>query len=692
MLTCLKEMKESALISKGVSLISDNSLVLNGKSVPILSGEVQFFRMDPQVWEPSLEHVKKLGLPIVSTYLSWRRFSKDPDQVDLSGESDPRLNVPRFLDMCKKAQLYVTVKPGPWICGEEINGGYPDWLIDQPALQVMDAQDQPVKGYQYPFQSPIPSYFHPDYQFHVRRWLEAVDKVIKPYCYPDGPIILLQLDNEPSFAFHDRMFESDYNPVIARRGGLYSSWLKEKYVSITTLNDCYESAFTEFAEITPPRKLELMKGKTMVRLMDWVEFKEDILASHVASIRNYHLQNGIDEVLFTINYNLHPQLATPNNWHSLECASGMGGYDYYPNLPMDVENFIEVVQAINYSREVNRVAWSPEIMCGIWSFEGNEHAIDRLESCEYEYLYLTCLAYGLKGMNFYMLADRDNWVNSPINSRGELTETCEAVKTTVRLMNTIPSFDSLHVEQNIGVLYYRPYAREAFIAHENPGKLEGNLLGEAYQHFKQTYARLIEANINAGIYDPEIHSEKLPWFSILFAPGNRYMDAKTQQKLLDYIEQGGNLVCLPGIPCRDWDGAAVKILHDAFVNHDMHDFNGWKSAQIGKGRLIEVTNMHFDGVFLTRLLKTLSLSLAVTSSDPRVKTTLLKGQNEWVYFMVNTTEETMKVEISFYGIIQDSLIDGLSPDCRLAINDGIALLEIDPHSVKVFWRNMQAGL
>ncbi|NMC47257.1 MAG: hypothetical protein GYA52_10585 [Chloroflexi bacterium] len=295
-------------------------------------------------------------------------------------------------------------------------------------------------------------------------------------------------------------------------------------------------------------------------------------------------------------------------------------------------------------------------------------------------------------MNFYMLADRDNWVNSPINSRGELTETCEAVKTTVRLMNTIPSFDSLHVEQNIGVLYYRPYAREAFIAHENPGKLEGNLLGEAYQHFKQTYARLIEANINAGIYDPEIHSEKLPWFSILFAPGNRYMDAKTQQKLLDYIEQGGNLFCLPGIPCRDWDGAAVKILHDAFVNHDMHDFNGWKSAQIGKGRLIEVTNMYFDGVFLTRLLKTLSLSLAVTSSDPRVKTTLLKGQNEWVYFMVNTTEETMKVEISFYGIIQDSLIDGLSPDCRLEINDGIALLEIDPHSVKVFWRNMQAGL
>jgi len=259
----------------------------------------------------------------------------------------------------------------------------------------------------------------------------------------------------------------------------------------------------------------------------------------------------------------------------------------------------------------------------------------------------------------------------------------------VRLINTIPSFNNLQVEQNIGVLYYRPYAREAFIAHENPRKVEGNLLGEAYEHFKQTYTRLIEANINAGIYDPEIHSEKLPLFSVLFAPGNSYMDAKTQQKLLDYIEQGGNLVCLPEIPCRDWNGSAVKILHNAFVNSDIRDFNGWKLAPIGKGCLIEVTNRHFDRVFLTRLLKTLSLSLDVTSSDPRVKTTLLKGQNEWVYFMVNTTEETIKVEISFYGIIQDSLMDVLSPDCRLEINDGIALLEIDPHSVKVFWRKIK---
>jgi beta-galactosidase len=133
-------------LSKGTELISGNTLLLKNKKVPLLCGEVQFFRMDPEVWESCLKQVKNLGLPIVSTYLSWYRFSTGPGEYDLEGVTNPRLNVRKFLDLCSKYDLYVTMKPGPWICAEETNGGYPDWLVQNRDLQVLDAQDQPVKG------------------------------------------------------------------------------------------------------------------------------------------------------------------------------------------------------------------------------------------------------------------------------------------------------------------------------------------------------------------------------------------------------------------------------------------------------------------------------------------------------------------------------------------------------------------
>ncbi|HTP58054.1 MAG TPA: beta-galactosidase, partial [Spirochaetia bacterium] len=217
-------------------LIKNGALVVNGARVPILSGEIQFFRMPPETWDTALEGLKAAGLPMVSTYLSWRRFSLGRDRYDLDGRTDPRLDVRRFLDLCRKHGLLVTMKPGPWICAEEANGGYPDWLVEMKDLQVLDAAGNPVQGYNPSFRSPIPSYLHPMYLDAVGTWFREVDKVIKPYAYPQGPIILVQVDNEPSMTFHDTLLESDYNPINVGEDGLYNRWLKEKYRTIADLN------------------------------------------------------------------------------------------------------------------------------------------------------------------------------------------------------------------------------------------------------------------------------------------------------------------------------------------------------------------------------------------------------------------------------------------------------------------------
>lgn len=53
-------------------ILRDNGLLLNGEKVLLFSGEIHFWRIDPEHWEKCLYQLKKAGIEIVSTYVSWR--------------------------------------------------------------------------------------------------------------------------------------------------------------------------------------------------------------------------------------------------------------------------------------------------------------------------------------------------------------------------------------------------------------------------------------------------------------------------------------------------------------------------------------------------------------------------------------------------------------------------------------------
>ncbi len=656
-----------------------NTLLLHGKRVPLMSGEVQFFRMSPDTWKDSLLAVKKLGLPMVSTYLSWRRFATGVNKYDLNGKTDPHLNLPKFLDLCRELELWVTLKPGPWICAEETNGGYPDWLVADPDLQVLDCHDHPVMGYNPPFQSPIPSYLHPKYQEYVRVWLEEVDRVILPYAYPNGPIVLVQLDNEPGFTFHDRMFESDYNPSIAGENGLYAQWLEKKYSINESIPAIYAQECQDIRNVRPPRELQITKLEELPRYWDWVEFKEWLLAAHVQAIGEYHRNNGLTQVLFTTNYNDHPQLATPNDWQRLESSGDIGGFDYYPHLPMQFSDFVKTILAVNYSRCVNRVAWSPEIMCGVWTFEGQPHTSSDFQASDFEYLYLTCMAYGLKGMNFYMLADRDNWVGSPLDTHGKITPASQAVENTIQLMNSIPHFYDLDQEQPVGVVFYRPYAREAFTANETPKNLEGYQLGSTYSGFDQVYKELVSLNINPGVVDLWVKPQTLRNYRMVFLSTGSYMDRNAQQALVDYVNSGGILVVFPALPNKDLNFQPLPLLEALAQQRTNATSNGVSTNN--KGALIVSTPPNMQ---LSKLLEQHGITPEVKATKPEIITLLHHGTNEEVLFVINPTNLPVATELHFRSNTGGQLAEVLKPNAVYAIENGESRLEISPRTVRVF--------
>lgn len=85
------------------------------------------------------------------------------------------LNITEFLRIAQEEDLYVLLRPGPYICAERDMGGLPFWLLKQhPDIHLRSSDAR--------------------YTEHVEKWLDKLMPIFEPYLYGNGgPIILVQV-------------------------------------------------------------------------------------------------------------------------------------------------------------------------------------------------------------------------------------------------------------------------------------------------------------------------------------------------------------------------------------------------------------------------------------------------------------------------------------------------------------------
>jgi beta-galactosidase GanA len=151
-----------------------HSLLIDGRRVPLWSGEMHPFRLpSPSLWRDVLQKMRASGYNAVSIYASWAYHSPAPGRYDFTGVRD----LGRFLDMAAEAGLWVIARPGPYINAETDGGGFPGWLtVTRGHARTSD----------------------PEYLRYADEWLTAVDAVIEPrqYTKGGGTVVLYQLENE----------------------------------------------------------------------------------------------------------------------------------------------------------------------------------------------------------------------------------------------------------------------------------------------------------------------------------------------------------------------------------------------------------------------------------------------------------------------------------------------------------------
>lgn len=101
------------------------SLLIDGRRVVPVMGEIHYSRIPADEWSDEVRKMKDGGVTVAATYVFWNHVEEREGVFDWSGQRDLR----RFIEICKKAELPVVLRLGPFCHGEVRNGGIPDWMF-----------------------------------------------------------------------------------------------------------------------------------------------------------------------------------------------------------------------------------------------------------------------------------------------------------------------------------------------------------------------------------------------------------------------------------------------------------------------------------------------------------------------------------------------------------------------------------
>ena len=149
------------------------SLLINGKRVIPVMGELHFSRMEPEGWKEAILKMRAGGINILATYVFWNHHEEKEGEWDFTGCRDLR----RFLLTCQELDMKVWLRIGPWSHGEARHGGFPDY--------VQYAEDFETRT------------DDPRYLELVKIFYEKIaEQAEGMMCKDGGPIIGIQLENE----------------------------------------------------------------------------------------------------------------------------------------------------------------------------------------------------------------------------------------------------------------------------------------------------------------------------------------------------------------------------------------------------------------------------------------------------------------------------------------------------------------
>ena len=360
----------------------DDGLVLAARGaepvrhLAVRGAAMHYWRTPRAAWRRCLDGLARLGVTVVESYVPWGVHERVGGGHDWTGDRD----LGAWLDEVAAAGLVAALRPGPHINAELTYFGFPERIIRDPEIQARAAHGGPVWLPAPPRAFPVPSYASEKLHDEVEGWFAAVAEVVAPRLWPDGPVVALQVDNEPHMFFRGGAFDHDYHPDAV-------AWWAARH------------------DVEPPRA---WSPETAAICAAWVRFKDEYLAHALGRFAVALDVAGLGGVARFGN------LPPGEPWFCdpvpLERAiHGPVGIDVYA-----AAGDLDAVRrrGLHLVGSTSSVPLVPELGCGhspyLWPLDDDDQRA----------VALTLLATGVRGLSWYMGVARDRWVGGALDPDG----------------------------------------------------------------------------------------------------------------------------------------------------------------------------------------------------------------------------------------------------------------------------------
>jgi Beta-galactosidase len=179
----------------GTFTTGKKTFLLNDRPFLVKAAELHYPRIPRDYWEHRIKMCKALGMNTVCMYVFWNIHEQKEGKFDFSGNND----IAEFCRLCKKNDMYVIVRPGPYVCAEWEMGGLPWWLLKKKDIRLRE-QD-------------------PYFMERVRLFMGEVGKQLSPLTIEKGgPIIMVQVENEYGSYGEDKQYVGEIRDIVRASG------------------------------------------------------------------------------------------------------------------------------------------------------------------------------------------------------------------------------------------------------------------------------------------------------------------------------------------------------------------------------------------------------------------------------------------------------------------------------------------
>lgn len=567
--------------------IKGKKIIIDGKPHIIMAGEIHYFRLKRHEWEDRIYKLKLAGFNAVASYVPWLCHEPIEGQVDLTGKTRPELDLDGFISLCEENGLYVFLRPGPFIMAEMKNEGIPYWVYEKhPEIVPVswDGKEVPTKTI---------DYLAPGFLQEVYKWYSAVMPIIASHLYTNGgKVIGVQLDNEIGML----SWVSNCPDLTDHVINDFTAWLKNKY-DAKELQKRYPFDIDNISEygkaIRSPREEYALQ-----LLHDLGYYMRERFARYVATLRSYAEEFGVRDVPFFINihgtaggrgFTYPVGVSQLYRAYTQETGYISGSDVYLGDLTMN--NFQDLYIINAFTDAVNsedQPLASLEFECG----DGNYGLTygGRYDPSAIDLKTRMCIAQGNRMLNYYLFAGGINYVldpkasdgngriaftgerhgfAAPISPEGQLNYTYFPLARVVKAVNAVSSKLAVMKEEHDRVaLAFIPdyYMTESYYPKSNKmTNLVRNLeQGRGGYAWEAMVRAMLLANYRFGGVDIQncpLNPDAVP---VLVVPSARYMHGSIQRKLVEYLNNGGNILLYGEVPLYDMEGNECTILADAF--------------------------------------------------------------------------------------------------------------------------------